>query len=347
MSKNLLSSQQAKTIDPDEVTLVFPDNKQAKWRRDSDVVASTENPDDDPLYDKRVLLAVPRETIQDYKEIGVVEPVILFQYQGRIYCEDGVQRTKGLRLANAEIVSEGGIAKGLPYIFTTYEDALKIYRRRTSLNYHRTDDKPHQKAEHAARLLSQGAPEQKVATSMCTSIQSVRDYKRYMAAPSEVLKAVTQNELSYTTVLDWQKEKTPAEEQLRLAAELREATAGRTTLSGAPKKASGTEAKKAAKKQVSFEAADTSDHTKTIAKIYRLLDELTADERIPILAKYDADGEEKPIVSAQEIEGQNQSLELDEAESDVPELKVELDTDQPTEGAKPARKSKAKRAGKK
>lgn len=333
----LLKSTQAPSIHPDEITLIFPNDKPYPWRRPHDVTIDphdTEHPLHD-LYDERVLDAVPQETINNIRELGIGQPVTLIERNGVIYKVDGAQRIKARRMANDLNQKEGYPDGYVPYIQSTEKDVAVLSALRVTLNEHRKDDAMLTKAKRAQHLITRfnWTPAQ-ASTYFNVSITAIKNWLAMLdkCAP-QVLKAVEKGKIAATTALNYSK--LPVDEQAEALERDLAAIEGRTQVrSKKEKKLSGSEVAK--KRELSPE----QQAEKRFQKVMDLLEEMSAEERLKVFARFDVEtGEEAPLATASDY------LE-EEGDVKVAELTTEYDDEIIEAESKPTIKRR-KRAAKK
>lgn len=329
---NKIKLQNAKlpTIDPAEVVFLFADNKPYAWRGEQDEIIEAT----DPRYDERVELAVPEATILNIMELGVREPVLLHQVDGKTYKVDGLQRLKATRIANERLAKAGEPVILVPYILVSGKDDGQLASLRVSLNSHRTDDSMLTNARNAERLINvHGWTKPQAAVYFRVSVPAISNWLRLMKCSQKVLKAVEKNRIASTTAMGYADLEHKEQDQ-RLTEDL--AAIENENPAAPAKRVSATKIKQ--RKEPETEPAEVVEK-RLMTKARNAIDALTPEQRLALFAEYDERGEEKPLISTADIEAGDEDL----TEDDVKELAVELDEDAPTEEVAPAKKSRKRK----
>lgn len=337
-----LSNPKLPTIDPDEITLVFGNAKQYAWRLEHDEIV-----EDGAWYDDRVENPVPDETVANYMTIGVSQPVFLYEENGRVYSSDGIQRIKGLRMANKLLRAKGEPIMLLKYILKSGKDKSSLAAEGTSINAHRTDNSMIQNARRAAKLIEvHGWSKKDAANYFRVSVPAINNWLKIAKLSPKVIKAIESGfegvKISATTAIDYA-DLEHEEQNKRLKADVE---AIKTVTPVAPgsgtstKKASAAKIKKANRAEPPPESPEKVE-MRLMDKVRVALEALTPEQRLRIFAEYDADGIEKAQVYP-DAEEAPEALK----ESDVKELQTEYD-DAPPPAATGKGKASKKRAIKK
>lgn len=318
----MLKNNNTPSVNPFDVTLIFPNDKPYPWRGENDVTIDpndTENPLAH-LYDERVLNPVPADTIANVQEFGVRQPVTLVEQGKAVYKVDGLGRIKAARMATIANREKGLPEINVPYIKSSEKDHGTLAALSISLNAHREDDTPLKKARLAALLIERynWTPSQ-AANYFKVSITAIKQWLSVVqnAAPA-VLKATEKGKIAFTTAASYVK--MPQDEQEAALQKDLDAIEGRTQArSDKPKKLSGSEVGKAAKKA---ELLPDQVAEKRFQKVMDLLEEMEPADRLRVFARFDATtGEEAAIYRPAEVE----EASVADADDDTKELTTVYD----------------------
>ena len=301
----ILKNNATPAINPFNVTLIFPNDKQYAWRTETDI---TIDPNDAShplaaLYDKRVLNSVAPETIANIQEFGVRQAVTLVEQDGKVYKLDGLGRIKAARLASLSNREKGLPEINVPYVKSTEKDAGTLAALAVSLNTHREDDSPLKKAQLCALLVERYnyTPAQ-AANYFKVSPTAIKQWLGVVQnAVPQVLKATESGKIAFTTAAQYAK--LPADEQAAaLNADL-ETIEGRTQVRGAKeKRLSGSEVGKPKKELTPEQITE-----KAFNKVVDLLEAMEPEQRLRVFARFDTTTGEEAVVYK----------EVEEVEDDV------------------------------
>lgn len=162
--------------------------------------------DEHPLYDDRVHEELDRPFIENIKDQGVLEPVIVRKEGDDAVVVAGRRRTLALRIANAELVTEGKSAHELPIMGEKSSDDISAIERMIAENMGRKDPNPMQKALLLKfwweRPENEGKTDSEAAVKFSVTATTIRNWKKLWSLDVKVQKAVMKGDISPNSAAD-------------------------------------------------------------------------------------------------------------------------------------------------
>lgn len=174
----------AYTFDPEDLVLVTDENH--------------------PLFDRRVHLPLDEALVLNMMHApdgvpqGVIEPVTVVRdpETGKLLVTVGRQRIKAAREANKRLKKAGLEPFWVPAMIRRETKAHALMGLLISENEGRQNDTPLGRAEKAQRYLALGRDFKEIATLMCTSEATVKNWIAILDAPAAVKNALEAGKIS-------------------------------------------------------------------------------------------------------------------------------------------------------
>lgn len=180
-----------------------------------------------PLYDERIHLPIDEGMVLNIKELGVLEPIIVWKdpETGKSCVVDGRQRVRHTLEANKRLAKEGKAPLLVPAV-TKRGSAVRMAQAMVSANEIRQADTPQGRAKKMAEALERGHDEQDLSLMFGVGIQTVRATLSLLDATQAVKDAVEQGAITVTQAR--QLTSLSPDEQREKVAEIEAAIAGTT-----------------------------------------------------------------------------------------------------------------------
>ncbi|MCM8547667.1 ParB/RepB/Spo0J family partition protein [Klebsiella quasipneumoniae] len=180
-----------------------------------------------PLYDERVHLPIDEGMVLNIKELGVLEPIIVWKdpETGLSCVVDGRQRVRHTLEANKRLLKEGKEPLLVPAV-AKRGSAVRMAQAMVSANEIRQADTPLGRAKKMADALERGHDEDDLALMFGVSVQTVRATLSLLDATQAVRDAVESGTVTVTQARQLASLK--PEEQREKVSEIEAATAGTT-----------------------------------------------------------------------------------------------------------------------
>lgn len=180
-----------------------------------------------PLYDERVHLPIDEGMVLNIKELGVLEPIIVWKdpETGLTCVVVGRQRVKHTIEANKLLLKEGKDPLFVPGVVKR-GSANQMAKYMVSENEIRRPDTPLGRAKKMSDALDRGLDEDDIAVLFGCSVQTVRATLSLLDATQAVREAVESGTVTVTQAR--QLGTLPPEEQREKVKEIESATAGTT-----------------------------------------------------------------------------------------------------------------------
>lgn len=152
-----------------------------------------------PLYDERINLPIEEGMVLNIKELGVLEPIIVWKdpETGRSCVVDGRQRVRHTIEANKRLAKEGKPLLMVPAV-TKRGSAVRMAQAMVSANEIRQADTPLGRAKKMADALERGHDEQDLSLMFGCSVQTVRATLSLLDATQAVKDAVESGTVTVT-----------------------------------------------------------------------------------------------------------------------------------------------------
>lgn len=172
-------------MDPDKIQIVGLD---------------TDDGEEHPLYDQRVLLPVDQNLVLNIMVHGVIQPITVKKDGDIPQVVVGRQRVRAAREANKRLTKEGKVPLRVACILRpgTDQDSFGIM---ISENEVRRDDTPMVKAKKAQKYINMGADEAQVAAAFGVSKKAVQNWLRLLDCDSKVQKAVESGKIAASVAM--------------------------------------------------------------------------------------------------------------------------------------------------
>lgn len=179
------------------------------------------------LYDERINLPIDEGMVMNIKELGVLEPIIVWKdpETGLTCVVVGRQRVKHTLEANKLLLKEGKDPLLVPGVVKR-GSANQMAKYMVSENEIRRPDTPLGRAKKMSDALDRGLDEDDIAVLFGCSVQTVRATLSLLDATQAVREAVESGTVTVTQAR--QLGTLPPEEQRAKVAEIEQATAGTT-----------------------------------------------------------------------------------------------------------------------
>ena len=180
-----------------------------------------------PLYDERIHLPISEAIVLNIKELGVLEPIIVWKdpETGLTCVVAGRQRVKHTLEANKLLLKEGKEPRLVPGVVKR-GSANQMAKYMVSENEIRRPDTPLGRAKKMSDQLDRGLDEDDIAVLFGCSVQTVRATLSLLDATQAVREAVEAGTVTVTQAR--QLGALPPEEQRAKVAEIEQATVGTT-----------------------------------------------------------------------------------------------------------------------